>query len=169
MIQTDRLTLRKFNLNDKELVVALLKDADFMSYSPTGAMNQEQAEIKFTQLLSAFQNHGVGKFVVIEKASGDVIGYCGIASFEYKNQSVVELGYRLKLAARGKGYAVEASMAVLDFAKQRQFSSVLALTELDNAASQHILFKLGFKAREQGEYQGVPVQFFEKQLGTEDE
>lgn len=168
MIQTERLELREFHLDDKVKMTALLRDADFMAFSPTGAMSQEQAEIKFVQLLSAFEYHGVGKFVVIEKASRDIIGYCGIAAFEYKNQNVVELGYRLKLAARGKGYAVEASRAVLDFAKQRQFSSVLALTELENAASQHILFKLGFKALEQGEYQGVPVQFFEKQLGTDD-
>lgn len=164
MIQTEHLSLRQFNFDDKESVISLLKDADFMAFSPTGAMSQEQAPVKFDPWLNAFEKHGVGKFVVIERSSGDLIGYCGIASFEYQNKNEVELGYRLKLAARGKGYAVEASVAALDFAKELGWQRVLALTEIDNAPSQHILFKLGFKACEQGEYKGMPVQFFKKQL-----
>ena len=99
---------------------------------------------------------------MIEQSTGNLIGYCGIESFEYKNTAAVELGYRLTLAARGKGYAFEASEAVLVLAVELGHQKVLALTEPENATSQHILFKLGFEYRELGMYQGISVQYFEK-------
>ncbi|WP_255956542.1 GNAT family N-acetyltransferase [Vibrio campbellii] len=49
----------------------------------------------------------------MERTTGELVGYCGIESYNYKGESLVELGYRLKVSARGKGYAFEASSAVL--------------------------------------------------------
>ncbi|SGY87584.1 Acetyltransferase, GNAT family protein [Moritella viscosa] len=166
MLLTERLILRKFVEGDKDTVVTLLSNADFMAYSPTGAMSQSQAESRFELLLNAFKNHGIGKLAVIEQSTNDLIGYCGIESFEYHNNAAVELGYRLKLSARGKGYAFEASQAVLELARQLGYQRILALTESENGASQHILFKLGFESREQGVYQGMPIQYFEKCLSS---
>ena len=162
MLLTERLLLRKFVGRDKDAVVTLLKNADFMAYSPTGAMSQSQAETRFELLLNAFKNHGIGKLAVIEQSTNTLIGYCGIESFEYQSIDAVELGYRLTLAARGKGYAFEASQAALAFATELGYQNVLALTEPENAASQHILVKLGFEYRELGMYQGISVQYFEK-------
>ena len=166
MLLTERLILRKFVEGDKDIVVTLLNNADFMAYSPTGTMSQSQAESRFVLLLNAFKNHCIGKLAVIEQSSNDLIGYCGIESFEYHNNEAVELGYRLKLSARGKGYAFEATQAVPELARQLGYQRILALTEPDNAASQHILFKLGFESREQGAYQGMPIQYFEKCLSS---
>jgi RimJ/RimL family protein N-acetyltransferase len=164
MLFTERLILRKFVESDEEAVVTLLKDADFMAHSPTAAMKQSQAESRFELLLNAFKNHDIGKLAVIEESTNDLIGYCGIESFEYHNNTAVELGYRLKLSARGKGYAFEASEAILVFAAELGYQNVLALTEPENTVSQHILFKLGFESREKGVYQGMPIQYFEKDM-----
>jgi len=150
--------------SDKDAIVTLLKNADFMAYSPTGAMSQSQAESRFELLLKAFKNHGIGKLAVIEQSTGALIGYCGIESFEYQNAAAVELGYRLNLSARGKGYAFEASQAVLEFAEDLGYQSILALTESENVISQHILLKLGFEPRDKGVYQGMPIQYFELSL-----
>ncbi|EGU61156.1 acetyltransferase (GNAT) family protein [Vibrio nigripulchritudo ATCC 27043] len=164
MIKSARLELRKFIPNDKEPMLSLLQDKDFMAFSPTGVMTKQQAELRFQGLLDAFSKKGIGKFAVIESVSAELIGYCGIESFQYKGEEVVELGYRIKKSARGKGYAQEASQAALRFAKQSGYTKVLALAELDNAPSHHILYKLGFEASEKGHYQNMPVQYFEKNL-----
>ena len=50
MLLTERLKLRPFLESDKDTVVILLKNADFMAYSPTGVMNQFQAESRFELL-----------------------------------------------------------------------------------------------------------------------
>ena len=164
MLFTERLKLRPFVESDADVVVTLLKNADFMAYSPTGVMNQSQAESRFELLLHAFKNHGIGKLAVIEQSTYALIGYCGIESFEYQNTAAVELGYRLTLAARGKGYAFEACEAVLVRTAELGYQNILALTEPENTTSQHILIKLGFEFRELGMYQGMSVQYYEKSL-----
>ncbi|MCZ4371651.1 GNAT family N-acetyltransferase [Vibrio diazotrophicus] len=164
MIQTERLELRKFHPQDRELMLPLLQDAEFMAFSPNGAMTAEQAEIRFQQLVDAFPEKGVGKFCVIERSSGELIGYCGIESFTYQNKQVVEHGYRLKTSARGNGYATEASKAVMSYAKEAGYTRIYAFTESSHSQSQHILGKLGFKPCGSGEYQNMPVNYFIKRL-----
>ncbi|HCG9584283.1 TPA: GNAT family N-acetyltransferase [Vibrio parahaemolyticus] len=162
MIKTEHLELRQFAQRDRDEVVVLLQDADFMAFSPTGGMSSEQAETRFDALVNAFHNEDIGKFCVIERSTGELIGYCGLESYDYNGETVVELGYRLKVSARGKGYAFEASSAVLSFARDVGYSKVLAITEPENVVSQHILLKLGFEACGEGFYQNMPVNYFEK-------
>ncbi len=164
MLQTKRLELRKFHPQDRELMLLLLQDAEFMAFSPNGAMTAEQAEIRFQQLVEAFPEKGIGKFCVVERTSGEIIGYCGIERFTYQNKEVVEHGYRLKTSARGRGYATEASEAVMSYAKEAGYTRIYAFTESSHSQSQHILGKLGFKPCGSGEYQNMPVNYFIKRL-----
>ena len=69
--------------------------------------------------------------------------------------SHVEVGYRLPQSSWGKGYATEATRAVLDYG----FSSIgldeiTAVTHADNAASQHVLIKAGLKREGTFNYNG---------------
>lgn len=64
MIKTERLELRKFAQQDRNGVMKLLGNADFMAFSPTGAMTPEQVDVRFEELVSAFQNKGIGNFVL---------------------------------------------------------------------------------------------------------
>ncbi len=56
MIKTEHLELRQFTQRDRDEVVVLLQDADFMAFSPTGGMSSEQAETRFDALVNAFHN-----------------------------------------------------------------------------------------------------------------
>ena len=56
MIKTERLELRKFAQQDRSEVIKLLKNSDFMAFSPTGAMIPDQAEMRFEEFVSEFQN-----------------------------------------------------------------------------------------------------------------
>ncbi len=164
MLQTKHLELRKFTPQDRESMLPLLQNADFMAFSPTGAMNAEQAEVRFQELVDAFPTKGIGKFCVVERSRGELIGYCGIEAFKYQGKEVVEHGYRLKTSARGHGYATEASEAVMSYAKEAGYTRLYAFTESTHSQSQHILGKLGFKPCGSGEYQNMPVNYFIKKL-----
>ncbi len=129
MLQTEHLELRKFTQQDRESMLPLLQDAEFMAFSPNGAMTAEQAEIRFQQLVDAFPKRGIGKFCVVERSTGELIGYCGIETFTYQNKQVAEHGYRLKTSARGRGYATEASEAVMSYAKEAGYTRIYAFTE----------------------------------------
>jgi RimJ/RimL family protein N-acetyltransferase len=60
-------------------------------------------------------------------------------------QRWLEWGYRLDPAARGKGYATEASRALLVSAADEYDGEVLAIIHLENQLSQNVIQKLGFR------------------------
>ncbi len=63
-------------------------------------MTRHQAELRFDELLRSFQSKGIGKFCVVERTNGQLVGYCGIESFIYQENRTVELGYRVRLEVR---------------------------------------------------------------------
>jgi [ribosomal protein S5]-alanine N-acetyltransferase len=60
------------------------------------------------------------------------------------NSKNIEVGYRLPQSSWGKGYATEATRAVLDYGFNTVgLEEITAVTHPDNAASQHVLTKAG--------------------------
>ena len=69
-----------------------------------------------------------------------------IKDSDYKDTPHVEVGYRLPQSRWGKGYATEATLAVLDYGFNTVgLDEITAVTHADNAASQHVLTKAGLK------------------------
>jgi RimJ/RimL family protein N-acetyltransferase len=58
---------------------------------------------------------------------------------------LVEVGWHLHPAHQGRGLATEAAHAVLALAGKAGIAQVLALTDLDNAASQRVAVRLGMQ------------------------
>lgn len=84
------------------------------------------------------------RFVIVPREDGGrIIG--GIA-LEPMEGGTWELGYWLTPAAWGRGYATEAGRAVIDIARHALGAARLVATpHADNAASAHVLAKLGFR------------------------
>jgi RimJ/RimL family protein N-acetyltransferase len=69
-----------------------------------------------------------------------------------------ELGYRLIAGARGKGYAVEGSRAVIELAfADEGVELVWAHALRDNERSRRVMERLGMTHREDGDYRGLPT------------
>ena len=82
-------------------------------------------------------------YQVREASSGLAVG--GIGFFgPPDDDGVVELGYGLVAAARGRGYATEALVGALGIAAAHGARLVRADTEPANTASQGVLTKAGF-------------------------
>lgn len=139
MIETERLIIRGFTEDDREIVTNLLQDAEFMEYSDGGAFDSEDASRRFDQIRS-YATAGIGKQAMILKDSGEIAGYCGIEPFQINGQEERELGYRVVAKYRGKGLATEAALAVLRNYKGQLF----AYLDRDNKKSAGIVKKLGF-------------------------
>jgi RimJ/RimL family protein N-acetyltransferase len=82
---------------------------------------------------------------VIELATGMIIGYSGVNWFESEGRNRLEFGYRLIPESRGRGYATEASRAVLAKAAETFRGEIFALIDPKNHASQNVAHKLGFQ------------------------
>ena len=132
-----------------------------MQYSRAGAFNTTDARSSFIKRLEQSGNPYT-KLAVIQKTTGQLIGYCGVEPFELDGKIELELGYRLTANARGHGYATEAARAVLDYYQQRGIINIIAFTAYGNEPSQAVLKKLGYKRVKTGEIESFPIVIFRR-------
>jgi RimJ/RimL family protein N-acetyltransferase len=83
-------------------------------------------------------------FPVIEKASGALIGHCGLLDKEIAGATEIELVYVFAQSAWSKGYATEIAIALRDYAFDvLELDRIVALIEPENRVSQHVAEKIG--------------------------
>ncbi|WP_452230764.1 GNAT family N-acetyltransferase [Lacinutrix sp. MEBiC02404] len=148
-IETERLLLRELRLTDLEGMFALDSDPEVHKYLgnkpvKTIAESQKILESVFTQ----YKERGIGRFAVIEKGTGDFVGWSGLRlNTEYNMNGFTkyyDVGYRLIKRFWGKGYATESGKASLDYAFNiLKLPEIYATTEIGNEASHNALLKIG--------------------------
>jgi RimJ/RimL family protein N-acetyltransferase len=146
-LETERLVLRRFTAADADHLVALDGDPEVMRYL-TGGAPTPRAVIE-RDILPRFLRYderpaGYGFWAAIEKASGDFLGWFSFRPPGGAGPDEVELGYRLRRAAWGQGYATEGSRALIrkGFA-ELGVRRVFATTYQDNLASRRVMEKVG--------------------------
>jgi RimJ/RimL family protein N-acetyltransferase len=146
-LETDRLLLRRFTETDVEHLVDLDSDPAVMRYI-TGGRSTSREEVEH-DILPAFLRYyerfaGFGFWAVIEKATGEFLGWFHFRPEEGSDPDEVELGYRLRKAAWGKGYATEGSRALIDKGfTELGVRRVFASTMVVNIASRRVMEKSG--------------------------
>jgi RimJ/RimL family protein N-acetyltransferase len=78
------------------------------------------------------------------KADGDLIGYCGLIEGGQGSEREPELAFELLRRAWGQGYATEAALAVIDWARSCGHVRLWASVWEWNTASRRVLAKVGF-------------------------
>ena len=140
---TARLTLRPPEERDRERFVELFSDEAFMEFSD-GVLDEAAAHGRFDEMLERAQEIPFAKQPVIERESDAIIGYSGVNWFDFEGQRRLEFGWRLVPQARRKGYATEASRAVLGLASECYRGELLAMIDPTNHASANVARKIGF-------------------------
>jgi len=162
---TPRVEVRLPVESDRERFVELFCDESFMVFS-AGVLDSDSAHRRFDEMLERAAELPFAKQPVIERRTGSIIGYSGVNSFEFEEQRRLEYGYRLVPEARGKGYATEASRALLTLAEQTFSGEILAMIDPRNTASQNVARKLGFAFWKQAVVDGFLDNLYRLQLGT---
>jgi ribosomal-protein-alanine N-acetyltransferase len=101
------------------------------------------------------QPSSTGMLAVERKAAHDVIGYCGLSGGGRGSQGEPELAFELLRRVWRQGYATEASLAVLDWARSSGYERVWATVWEWNTASRRVLAKVGFTETERKEVDAV--------------
>jgi len=141
---TDRLEIRPPVEADRGRFVELFADDQFMVFTG-GVLNRQRADERFDRMLTNISEQPFAKQPVIEQATGLLLGYSGIAWIEFEGERWPEFGYRLCSAGRGKGYATEAGLALLDLARSCFTGTILAIIDPTNDPSMRVADKLGFR------------------------
>jgi RimJ/RimL family protein N-acetyltransferase len=142
-IATPRLVVRPPREADRARFVELFCDEDFMVFYPR-VLSEKEANDRFDHMLAVSATIPFGKQPVIELSSGDVVGYTGVDYFDFEGTTWLEWGYRLVRQRRGRGYATEASQALLAVARRVYAGELLAIIDPANLRSRKVCQKLGF-------------------------
>ncbi len=148
-LATDRLVLRRFTLDDEQLLIRLDNDADVMLYINAGmpVPREEIVEETLPAFLGYYDHFGgYGFWAAIEKVSGRFIGWFHFRPGEGAGPLEPELGYRLHRFAWNQGYATEASRALIDkgfaeFGVERVYAETMAV----HTGSWRVMEKVGMR------------------------
>ena len=147
ILETKRLSLRKWTSADCDALFEILRDAEVVRYIADGKPFSFEKTREFLNWAEEYERaNGFCRWKVVEKSSGAVIGSCGFA--RPHGTLEIELGYLFAQTAWGKGYATEIAAAAADYGfKKLGFREIIALTDEENTASQKVLEKIGFRLR----------------------
>jgi RimJ/RimL family protein N-acetyltransferase len=109
---TARLLVRLPRETDRSRFIELFCDEDFMVFYP-GVLTEEQASDHFDHMLAVCETIPFGTQPVVGLSSGTVVGCTGVDYIDFEGKTWLEWGYRLVPESRGRGYATEASRALL--------------------------------------------------------
>lgn len=146
-LDTERLVLRRFSADDVDNLFALNADPDVMRFINGGIPTPR--DVIAHELLPGYLREyercpGFGIWAAVAKRGGDFIGWFSLRPRVDGNADEVELGYRLRQAAWGRGYATEGARALI----HKGFTElgvwrVFATTYQDNRASRRVMEKAG--------------------------
>jgi RimJ/RimL family protein N-acetyltransferase len=146
-LETERLVLRRFTAGDVDNLFDLDSDPEVMRFLNGGTPTPREViehDILPRFLRSYERFPGCGFWAAIEKATGEFLGWFSFRPPEGAGPGEVELGYRLRKAAWGQGYATEASRALIRKAfTELGVQRVVATTFAANLASRRVMEKAG--------------------------
>ncbi|HEX6074515.1 MAG TPA: GNAT family N-acetyltransferase [Micromonosporaceae bacterium] len=148
-LETERLILRHFTGSDADHLVELDGDPEVMRHL-TGGRPTPRESIE-TDVLPRFLDYhrrftGYGFFAAIKQAGGDFLGWFHFRPRPDDPPGTVELGYRLRRSAWGKGYATEGSRELIrkgftEFGVEVVYAQTMAV----NARSRRVMEKAGLR------------------------
>jgi RimJ/RimL family protein N-acetyltransferase len=103
---------------------------------------------------------GMSLWAAVERESGRAIGLTGLQWEQIDGQRELDLGCVVATGARSRGYATEASEAIVRAAFAAGFERVTAMTYPDNAPALRSLEKLGFTPSGETTFEGRQYRFF---------
>jgi [ribosomal protein S5]-alanine N-acetyltransferase len=148
VIETERLLLRTFTMDDALLIYNLNLDPDVIRYTLDPIADIEKAkEVLEKTILPQYALYNHGRWAVHVKPGLDpiaigFIGWCGLKTRPEMNE--IDLGYRFVKKAWGKGYAAESAHACIRYGFEKLgLKRIVGRSLPANTASARVLEKCG--------------------------
>jgi ribosomal-protein-alanine N-acetyltransferase len=164
-IETERLLMRDFMDEDVHGLFSLDSDSEVHKYlgnKPITTLQEARKYIDFVK--QQYLDYGIGRWAVVEKESGDFIGWSG---FKYNTETLnartnyYDIGYRLIKKYWGKGYATETAIASLHYGfSELGYNEIVGIADVANTASNIILQKIGLIKRNEFIHEATLLNFY---------
>ena len=145
LLETERLILREYTLEDFDALYEILSDAETMKHYPSPY--DENGTMRWLRWsLDNYEKYGFGLWAVILKENGQFIGDCGITMQNIDGQMLPEIGYHIHKNHWRRGYAKEVASAVRNWCfENTEFDSVYSYMTSTNTASWSTAASIGMK------------------------
>ena len=154
IVTTGRCIVREITLDDLDALFALYAGKGMTDYLDPLYEYEKEKEYQRSYIDYMYRLYGYGMWVVIEKATGKLIGRVGIENREACDGEP-ELGYMIDVSHQKKGYAMEVCLAVIDYSWDiLEFDQLNCLIQKGNTASECLAEKLGFTFQEEMDLDG---------------
>ena len=154
-IETERLRHRILRPEDLADLMSIVGDSEVMTYIGVDggiALSREEAEDALTKMIAFWNQRGFGRWAVLNKSTGHLIGLCGLRLMD----NTPELFYAFAKEVWGSGLATESAKACLRYGfEELGFDRIVAASRHANAASIRVMEKIGMKYEKDINYQGV--------------
>jgi ribosomal-protein-alanine N-acetyltransferase len=146
IIETPRLLLRQMQPHDLDALLQIFGDPQVMAAFGELPFDHHQMNGWLSRNLAHQKEHGYGLFAVVGRASGLLIGDCGLEWIELAGERTAELGYDFRSDVWNQGFATEAAGAVRDYA----FATIglprlVSLIRVGNLPSRRVAEKIGMR------------------------
>ncbi len=162
MLETKRLILRKFTLDDAEALHRIYHEPDVFKYfskEPPDSVEIERANM--VRHLDHYERHGFGLWATILRESGELVGRCGLISQQVDGVAEVEIGYLLSPRVWGRGLASEAARSIRDFGFEvLGHSRLISIIHTQNIASKRVATAIGMTLSKQTQFHNIDVDIF---------
>lgn len=169
VVETERLILRGHTLADLDASLAMWADSDVARYISTKTATREECWSRMLRYAGHWALMGFGYWLAEEKASGRFVGEVGFGDFKRDMSpnfdGAPEHGWALAPWSHGKGYATEAGLATLAWARAH-FGAIDAVCMIapENAPSLKVAERLGYREYGRNQFKGGENILFRRSL-----
>lgn len=146
ILETERLVLRRMNVEDAEFIFELVNEPAFIrNIGDKGVRTLEDARNYILNgPVASYANFGFGLYLAALRETGEAIGICGLLKRDSLED--VDIGFAFLERFRRKGFAYESAAAVMDYGRNALgLQRIVAITSPDNEGSMRVLEKIGLR------------------------
>ena len=161
LLETEHLILRRMRDDDLDDIARINADPEVMRYIADGSLrSREQTAAAIRRTHRIYEIYpGLGFWVGEEKPRQKFVGVFALVYIPKTVQ--VEVGYRLRKSAWGRGLATEGARALVRYGMiELGLERIAGLTHPDNAGSQNVLMKAGLRRNGMGHYYERDLCYF---------
>jgi RimJ/RimL family protein N-acetyltransferase len=153
MIETERLHLRPFTIDDADCIYRLNLDPGVIKMTGDIPFESVQDATNFLRAYDHYRKYGFGRWAVINRKDGEFVGWCGLKYTPEHDE--VDVGFRFFRSAWNQGFATESARACVRHGFDKlNLPRVVGRAMKENIASVRVLEKIGMRFLDTFDFDG---------------